>query len=99
MFLDDPTDVPAEVVDHLAERLDIADASVLKAYGERENTRLEHVRELRRVLEYQEFAEAEAELRTWVDARAWTTGEGLKALFDAAAGWLRERRVLLSGGP
>ncbi|MGY1548290.1 Tn3 family transposase [Streptomyces sp. MN6] len=97
VFLDDPTDVPAEVVDYLAEQLGIGDASALKAYGERENTRLDHVRELRRVLEYTEFAEAEAELRAWVDARAWTTGEGPKALFDAAAGWLRERRVLLPG--
>ncbi|MGW7817889.1 Tn3 family transposase [Streptomyces puniciscabiei] len=97
VFLDDPTDVPAEVVDYLAEQLGVADASALKAYGERENTRLDHVRELRRVLEYTEFAESEAELRAWVDARAWTTGEGPKALFDAAAGWLRERRVLLPG--
>ncbi|GBQ00232.1 transposase [Streptomyces spongiicola] len=97
VFLDDPTDVPVEVVDYLAEQLDIGNPSVLKVYGERENTRLEHVRELRRVLEYREFAEAEAELRAWVDARAWTTGEGPKALFDAAAGWLRERRVLLPG--
>ncbi|NUW07418.1 Tn3 family transposase [Streptomyces sp. CAI-21] len=97
VFLDDPADVPPEVVDYLAEQLDIEDPSVLKAYGERENTRLEHVRELRQVLEYREFAEAEAELREWVDARAWTTGEGPKALFDAAVGWLRERRVLLPG--
>lgn len=97
VFLDDPADVPVEVVDYLAEQLGIGDPSVLKVYGERENTRLEHVRELRRVLEYREFAEAEAELRAWVDARAWTTGEGPKALFDAAAGWLRERRVLLPG--
>ncbi|MFF1921347.1 Tn3 family transposase [Streptomyces sp. NPDC058221] len=97
VFLDDPTDVPAEVVDYLAEQLGIADASALKAYGERENTRLAHVRELRKLLEYTEFAEAEAELRVWVDARAWTTGEGPKALFDAAVGWLRERRVLLPG--
>jgi hypothetical protein len=88
---------PAEVVDYLAEQLGIAYASVLKAYGERENTRLDHVRDLRRVLEYTAFAEAEAELRVWVDARAWTTGEGPKALFDAATGWLRERRVLLPG--
>jgi len=97
VFLDDPTDVPAEVADYLAEQLDVADPSVLKAYGERENTRLEHVRELRRVLEYKDFSEAEAVLRAWVDARAWTTGEGPKALFDAAAGWLGERRVLLPG--
>ncbi|MFD8005200.1 DUF4158 domain-containing protein [Streptomyces mirabilis] len=41
----------------------IADSSVLKAYGERENTRLDHVRERRRLLGYREFAEAEAELR------------------------------------
>lgn len=97
VFLDDPTDVPDEVVDYLAEQLGIEDSSVLKAYGERENARLDHVRELRRVLEYTEFAEAEAELRVWMDARAWTTGEGPKALFDAAVGWLRERRVLLPG--
>lgn len=93
VFLDDPTDGPAEVVDYLAEQLDIGDASVLMAYGERENTRLEHVRELRRVLEYKEFAEAEADLRTWADARAWTTGEGPKALFDAAVGQLRAPRA------
>ncbi|GGT49375.1 Tn3 family transposase [Streptomyces atratus] len=97
VFLDDPTSVPPEVVDYLAEQLDIGDPSVLKVYGEWENTRLEHVRELRRVLEYREFAEAEGELRERVDARAWTTGEGPKALFDAASGWLRERRVLLPG--
>lgn len=97
VFLDDPADVPPEVVDYLAEQLDIGDPSVLKAYGERENTRLEHVRELRRVLEYREFAEAEGELREWVDARAWTTGEGPKALFDAAVGWLRERGCCCRG--
>lgn len=97
VFPDDLTDVPTEVVDYLAGQLGIADASVLKTYGERENTRLDHVRELRRVLQYTEFSGAEAELRAWVYARAWTTGEGPKALFDAAVGWLRERRVLLPG--
>ncbi len=34
VFLDDPTDVPAEVADYLAEQLDVADPSVLKAYGD-----------------------------------------------------------------
>ncbi|MET8248056.1 DUF4158 domain-containing protein [Streptomyces sp. NPDC005202] len=43
------------------------------------------------------LAEVREELSAWLDARAWTTGDGPKALFDAAAGWLRERRVLLPG--
>lgn len=59
MVLDDLTGAPAEVVDDLAEQLDVADASVLKAYGEPENTRLVHVRELRRGGGYTDFAQAE----------------------------------------
>ncbi|WP_260476170.1 DUF4158 domain-containing protein [Streptomyces sp. WAC 06783] len=58
VFLDEPTDIPVEVADYLAEQLGIEDASVLKAYGERESTRLDHVRELRR-REYREFAEVD----------------------------------------
>lgn len=47
---DDPADVPAEVVDYPAEQLGIADPSVLQAYGDREKTRLGHVRELWKLL-------------------------------------------------
>lgn len=46
---------------------------------------------------WRDFAEVREELAAWLDARAWTTGDGPKALFDAAAGWLREGRVLLPG--
>jgi hypothetical protein len=46
---------------------------------------------------WRDFAEVSAELGEWLDARAWTTGDGPKALFDVAAAWLRERRVLLPG--
>nr|WP_050509501.1 DUF4158 domain-containing protein [Streptomyces rimosus] len=63
VFLDEPTDIPVEVADYLAEQLGIEDASIPKAYGERENTRLGHVQELRRLLEYREFAEVEPEVR------------------------------------
>ncbi|MBA9050401.1 hypothetical protein BJ996_007132 [Streptomyces phaeogriseichromatogenes] len=66
MFLNDPTDIPLGVANYLAEQLDIEDAPVLKAYSEGENTRLDHVRELRRLLEFREFAEVEPEVRAWV---------------------------------
>ncbi|WTK59023.1 DUF4158 domain-containing protein [Streptomyces anulatus] len=46
---------------------------------------------------WRDFTEVREELVVWLDARAWTTGDGPKALFDAAAGWLREGRVLLPG--
>jgi hypothetical protein len=36
-------------------------------------------------------------LLVWVDARAWTTGDGPKAIFNDAVGRLFERGVLLPG--
>ena len=96
-FLADPLDVPTEAVDFVAEQLGVADASCLKSYGDREKTRLEHQWEITREYGYREFAEAEGELMRWVDDRAWNTGDGPKALFDGAVGWLRERRGLLPG--
>jgi len=64
---------------------------------ERRPTRFEHQEEIRRAYGLREFAAAEAELAAWVDARAWTTGDGPKAIFTDAVAWLRERRVLLPG--
>lgn len=69
----------------------------MKSYGEREKTRFEHVWELCQVGGWYEFSTVEDELGEWIEARAWTTGDGPKALFNAAVAWLRERRVLLSG--
>jgi Domain of unknown function (DUF4158) len=69
-FLPDPVDVPTVVVDYVAEQLGIADASCIKAYGERSKTAYEHAWEIQRALGYRDFAEAEAVLAGWVDARA-----------------------------
>lgn len=96
-FLADPTDVPTEVVDYLSAQLGIVDPSCLKAYREREMTRLEHAREIRDVYGFTDFSTAEAELAAWVDAQAWTSGDGPKALFDGSVLWLREHKVLLPG--
>ena len=97
-FLPDPLEgVPTEVVDYLAEQLGIADPSCVKRYAQREPTHREHAGEIQRVLRLRDFAQVEAELTTWVDTRAWVTGDGPKAIFADAVGWLRERDVLLPG--
>lgn len=96
-FLADPLDVPVAVVDFLAEQLAITDASCVKGYVKRRGTRFEHAAEICRERGYRDFSGVEAELRRWVGDLAWTTGNGLRAIFDAAVGWLRERLVLLPG--
>ena len=78
-FLADPVDVPGDVGDCIAAQLDVA-ASCLATYAEREKTRLEHQWEIAREFGYRDFVEVEAELARWLDDRAWTTGEGPKAL-------------------
>ena len=96
-FLDEPTAVPSVVVDYVAEQLGVDDPSCVKVYGERPQTVLEHVWEIRRAYGYREFTEARVELSSWLDARAWTTGDGPKALFIASVEWLLKRKVLLPG--
>jgi hypothetical protein len=73
-FLADPLDVPTEAVDVLAEQLGVTDPSRLKAYGEREKSRLEHQWEIAREFGYRDFPAVEAELVRWVDDRRGTPG-------------------------
>ncbi|MDT7725085.1 MAG: hypothetical protein QOI21_1661 [Actinomycetota bacterium] len=67
-FLDDPLQVPVELLEYLAEQLRIVDPSCVKAYGERDKTRLEHVWETRAVEDWREFSEVENEL-AWIEGR------------------------------
>jgi hypothetical protein len=82
--LEDPTDVPTEVVDYVAGQVGAADASTLKGYMGRRSTRFEHTAVIMAAYGYRDFADAEVDLGRWLDDRAWTTGEGPKALFDGA---------------
>ncbi|MEU7895288.1 DUF4158 domain-containing protein [Nonomuraea sp. NPDC049152] len=86
-FLPDPRQTPAQVAAYLAEQLGIDDASCLKPYGKRDGTDRTHAGEIQHIEGWRDFAEVADELREWVDARAWTTGDGPKGLFEAAAGW------------
>jgi hypothetical protein len=62
-FLPDPLEgVPTEVIDYLAEQLQIADPSCVKRYAQREPTHREHAGEIQRVLGLKDFAEVEAQL-------------------------------------
>jgi Domain of unknown function (DUF4158) len=94
-FLDDPLDVPQVVLDVIAEQLGIEDASQVKAYVERKNTRFEHRWEISEVDGWHDFASFREELMAWIDHRAWTTGDGPKTVFDQVIVWLRRRQVLL----
>ena len=81
--------VPWEVVDFLAEQLEIEDASCVKRYSERRQTHFEHVWEIKDTFGLRDFADVQAEVEAWVDARVWSTADGPKAIFDGAVAWLR----------
>ncbi|QHE73143.1 Tn3 family transposase [Rhodococcus sp. WAY2] len=97
MFLPDPLDVPPELVDYLAEQLDIDDPSCVKRYTDRRETRFEHAREIQQEYGLLAFSEVESELTAWIADQAWMTGEGPKAIFSGAVAWLRARQALLPG--
>lgn len=96
-FLADPLEVPSAVLDDVAGQLGTADPSCVKRYVERRQTRFDHQAEIIERYGYRPFADASGELERWVDDRAFTAGEGPKALFYGAVTWLRERQVLLPG--
>ncbi|MFA7764358.1 Tn3 family transposase [Streptomyces sp. NRRL S-448] len=98
-LLEDPLAVPWEVVDYLAEQLDVEDASVIKRYTDRKPTAYEHSWEIRRRYGYREFDDPQwgRKFRASLHGRAWTHAEGPVALFDHAVAWLRGHRVLLPG--
>lgn len=98
-FLSDPLEVPWEIVERLAGQVDVEDPSCLKQYAQRLPTQHEHAREITAVYGYRPFEDttAQGEFREFVAARAWTTIEGPRKLFERAAAWLLRHKVLLPG--
>ncbi|MFD7541897.1 Tn3 family transposase [Streptomyces sp. NPDC059819] len=89
--------VPPEAVAYLADQLDLDDVTVLTRYGERDGTIRTHAREIREADGWTDFSEREEDLRKWLDARSWSTGDGPRTLFNDAVAHLRERQVVLPG--
>ena len=96
-FLVDSLDVPWPVVVFVAGQLGITDPTCVKDYGSRPMTAREHQWDIRREYGYSDFAERAGELRGFIEARAWLSNEGPRALFDRATAWCVERKVLLPG--
>lgn len=96
-FLPNARDVPPGASSYLATQLDLTETTNLDQYAQRGQTHRAHTAEIQRLYGYRDFPEARGELESWLEARAWSRGDGPKALFEAAWQWLRERRVLLPG--
>lgn len=96
-FLPDPTAVPSSVLGYVAGQLDVSDPACVGRYLERRRTRFEHAEEIEAACCLRDFAAVHEQFEEWLDARAWMTGDGPRAIFNDAIGWLREREVLLPG--
>ena len=91
VFLPDPTDVPPVVLRYVARQLEIEDPSCVAGYLDRRRTRFEHAEEIKASERLLDFVSVAGEFEEWVAARSYMTGDGPRALFADAAGWLREQ--------
>jgi len=98
-FLANPIEVPPNVVNYLAQQLEVASMSSLPTYLEREETRWGHTALIKRHYGYQDFSAQPAHWRfiRWLYARAWVGTEGPSVLFDIATTQLLEQKILLPG--
>lgn len=98
-FLLNPIEVPPNVVDYLAQQLEVNSTSGLSVYLERENTRWEHTDIIQQRYGYQNFSAQPEHWRfiRWLYTRAWVGTEGPSVLFDIATAQLLEQKILLPG--
>ncbi|MGH3195738.1 MAG: DUF4158 domain-containing protein, partial [Streptosporangiaceae bacterium] len=92
-----PVDVPEVVIGYVAEQLGIEDQVAVKRYGGRPQAPYDHAAEIRVLLGYREFADAEAEVAAFIASRAGKTRDSRRELAGRAVLWLAENRVLLPG--
>ena len=97
-FLDDPTGVPAPVVQSVAKQIGVTDPSCVTAYTKSEQ-RWRHTAEIRQRHSYLEFQALGVQFRLGrrLCALCWTGTDRPSVLFEHARGWLFDHKVLLPG--
>lgn len=96
-FLPNPIEVPEKVTQYLGNQLGIKrDLSFLEEYLERKATRYSHRDKIREFYGYQNFGGSNRfYLIRWLYSRTWMYSERPSFLFDLAASFLVERKILL----
>ncbi|MGW2308722.1 DUF4158 domain-containing protein [Actinomadura luteofluorescens] len=92
-FMADPRQVPPGVAEYLAEQLDIADASCLKLYGERDGTARTHAGEIQKAEGWRDFAAVAEDLREHPESRPSEPGRRVGDLVLLYLGWASLRRM------
>jgi hypothetical protein len=98
-FLADPTQVPRNAVHFVARQLAISDVTCLSNYLNRKPTWSAHRAEIQNQYGYHEFNTPPWRFRLCrlLYSRAWISNERPSLMFDIAAAWLIQHKVLLPG--
>ncbi|CAD5983138.1 MAG: Tn3 family transposase [Dolichospermum sp.] len=98
-FLNNPLDVPTNVVNYLASQLKITESNCLSQYLNRIRTHWEHIEEIKYHYGYRDFNSQPEHWRLvrWLYERAWVSAESPSVLFDITTAQLLENKILLPG--
>ena len=97
-FVDDPTNVPADVLAYVAEQLDLHAPMDIGRYW-RGRTHWHHQEAIIRQYQYHAFDAQPWHWRfvRWLYTRAWMAAERPSVLFDQATAYLLDQKILLPG--
>ncbi len=97
-FLEDPLDVPPNVLTSIAQQLEISDLTKIGAYRLSES-RWDHGDEIKKRYGYHDFSNPKVSFRLnrWLYGLCWTGTDRPSVVFDKTVDWLLSHRVLLPG--
>lgn len=97
-FLEDPLDVPPNVLRSICDQLEISDLKNIDAYRFGES-RWDHASEIKKYYGYHDFTDLRIGFRftRWLYGLCWTGTERPSIVFDRAVDWLFTQKVILPG--